>query len=93
MWVHGYKGTPVEIRGPLPGIPSLYPREPRDGVMSSGLWQVLSPAAPSYQPFYIIFLNLFIITCKYTVAVFRHTRRGHQISLQVVVNHHVVAGI
>ena len=28
-----------------------------------------------------------------TVAVFRHTRRGHQISLRVVVSHHVVAGI
>jgi hypothetical protein len=25
-------------------------------------------------------------------ALFRHTRRGHQISLQMVVNHHVVAG-
>ena len=30
---------------------------------------------------------------KYTVAVFRHTRRGRQISLWVVVSHHVVAGI
>ena len=30
---------------------------------------------------------------KFTVAVFRHTRRGHQISLWVVVSHHVVAGI
>jgi hypothetical protein len=29
---------------------------------------------------------------EYTVAVFRHTRRGHQISLQIVVSHHVVAG-
>jgi hypothetical protein len=36
--------------------------------------------------------NLFIIS-KYTVADFRHTRRGHQISLQMVVSHHVVAGI
>jgi hypothetical protein len=34
-----------------------------------------------------------IIICKYTVAVFRHTRRGCQISLQMVVSHHVVAGI
>jgi hypothetical protein len=25
--------------------------------------------------------DLFIIKCKYTVAVFRHTRRGSQISL------------
>jgi hypothetical protein len=29
--------------------------------------------------------------CEYTVTVFRHTRRGHQISLQMVVSHHVVA--
>jgi hypothetical protein len=35
--------------------------------------------------------DLFIIY-KYTVAVFRHTKRGHQIPLQVVVSHHVVAG-
>jgi hypothetical protein len=31
--------------------------------------------------------------CKYTIAAFRHTRRGHLISFQVVVSHHVVAGI
>jgi hypothetical protein len=37
-------------------------------------------------------IYLFII-CKYTVAVFRHTRRGHQILLQMAVSHHVVAGI
>ena len=37
-------------------------------------------------------IYLFII-CKYTVAVFRHTRRGRQISLWMVVSHHVVAGI
>jgi hypothetical protein len=36
--------------------------------------------------------DLFIIY-KYTVADFRCTRRGHQISLWVVVSHHVVAGI
>jgi hypothetical protein len=38
-------------------------------------------------------IYLFIIICKYTVAAFRHTRRGCQISLQMVVSHHVVAGI
>jgi hypothetical protein len=37
--------------------------------------------------------DLFIIIHKYTVADFRHTRRGRQISLPVVVSHHVVAGI
>jgi hypothetical protein len=41
--------------------------------------------------FFFFFLDLFII-CKYTVAVFRHSRRGHQILLQMVVSHHVVAG-
>ena len=35
----------------------------------------------------------FIVKCKYTIAVFRHTGRGHQISLQIVVSHHEVAGI
>jgi len=30
---------------------------------------------------------------EYNVTVFRHTRRGHQIPLQMVVSHHVVAGI
>jgi hypothetical protein len=38
-----------------------------------------------------IFIYLFIYY-KYTVAVFRHTRRGHQIPLWMVVSHHVVAG-
>jgi hypothetical protein len=42
--------------------------------------------------FFLKKIYLFII-CKYTVVVFRYTRRGHQISLRVVVSHHVVAGI
>jgi hypothetical protein len=41
-----------------------------------------------------LFLKIYLfIICKYTVVVFRYTRRGHQISLRVVVSHHVVAGI
>jgi hypothetical protein len=39
------------------------------------------------------FKDLFIIICKYTVAVVAHTRRGYQITLRVVVSQHVVAGI
>jgi hypothetical protein len=42
--------------------------------------------------FFFFKIYLFII-CKYTVAVFRHSRRGSQISLRMVVSHHVVAGI
>jgi hypothetical protein len=33
------------------------------------------------------------ISCTYTVTIFRHTRKWHLISLQMVVSHHVVAGI
>jgi hypothetical protein len=35
---------------------------------------------------------MMVLTYEYTVAVFRRTRRGHQIPLQMVVSHHVVAG-
>jgi hypothetical protein len=42
----------------------------------------------------LFFLKIYLfIICKYTVAVFRHSRRGRQIMLQMVVSHHVVAGI
>jgi hypothetical protein len=35
-------------------------------------------------------ISLFYV-CEYTVAAFRHTRRGHWIPLRMVVSHHVVA--
>jgi hypothetical protein len=38
-----------------------------------------------------LFIYLFNVY-EYTIALFRHTRRGHQIPLQMVVSHHVVAG-
>jgi hypothetical protein len=42
----------------------------------------------------ILFLKIYLfIICKYTVVVFRHTRRGHQILLQMVVSHHVVVKV
>jgi len=47
----------------------------------------------SFLFFFFKDLFIFFIIYKYTVAIFRHTRRGHQISLQMVVSHHVVAGI
>jgi hypothetical protein len=43
--------------------------------------------------FCFVFKDLFIIIHKYTVADFRHTRRGRQFSFRMVVNHHAVAGI
>ena len=46
------------------------------------------------RQFYFFFLNIYLfIICKYTVAVLRHSRRGSQILLWMVVSHHVVAGI
>jgi hypothetical protein len=42
---------------------------------------------------FFLFLSSSFIICEYTVAVFRHPSRGHQIHLQMVVSHHVVAGI
>jgi hypothetical protein len=41
----------------------------------------------------LFFLKIYLFyVYEYTVAAFRHSRRGHQIPLKVVVSHHVVAG-
>jgi hypothetical protein len=53
-----------------------------------------SPARSTSILFFFFFLNIYLfIICKYTVAVLRHSRRGSQILLWMVVSHHVVAGI
>jgi hypothetical protein len=47
-----------------------------------------------FKDMFLFFKIYLFIICKYTVAVFRHSRRGRQISLlQMAVSHHVVAGI
>jgi hypothetical protein len=63
---------------------------------SSGCWELnLEPLLAAFNPAHSIWpcslrlKDLFIIIYKYTVAVFRHTRRGRQISLQMIVSHHV----
>ena len=38
--------------------------------------------------FFFLIIYLFHV-CEHTVAVFRHTRKGSQISLQVFVSHHI----
>ena len=43
--------------------------------------------------YFLFFFLRFIDIHRYTVGVFRHTRRGHQISLRMVVSHHAVVGI
>jgi hypothetical protein len=42
--------------------------------------------------FFIFYVLFIYYLYEYTVAVFRHTRKEHQIPLQMVVSHHVVAG-
>jgi hypothetical protein len=63
---------------------------------------VLLTTEPSLQPvcfvetgfFSILFFFLrFIYLHEYTIALTRHTRRGHQIPLQMVMSHHVLVGI
>jgi len=44
-------------------------------------------------PDLLLFFKIYLFYLyEYTVAVFKHTRRGHQIPLQMVVSHHVFAG-
>jgi hypothetical protein len=43
--------------------------------------------------FRLFFLKDLFIIYKYTIAIFRHSRKGSQILLQMVVSHHKVAGI
>jgi hypothetical protein len=59
----------------------------QEGFFSSCFWLV------GWFLFLFFFLKDLFIICKYTVAVFRHSRRGRQVSLWMVVSHHVVAGI
>jgi hypothetical protein len=49
---------------------------------------MLLTTEPSLQPSSFVR----IILCEHTVTIFRRTRRGHQILLQMAVSHHVVAG-
>jgi hypothetical protein len=42
----------------------------------------------TYMSVYM-YTHIYVCVC---VAAFRHTRRGHQIPLQMVVSHHVFAG-
>jgi hypothetical protein len=42
--------------------------------------------------FFKIYLFTLCILYEYIVTVFRDTRRGHRIPLQMVVSHHMVAG-
>jgi hypothetical protein len=59
----------------------------RNHVTDAGLlaskYAPLPPRENFLKKIYLFIFNV----CEYTVAVFRHTRRGHQIPLQMVVSH------
>jgi hypothetical protein len=38
------------------------------------------------------FFKIYFYVYEYTIVIFRHTRRGRQITLKMVLSHHVVAG-
>jgi hypothetical protein len=88
------QGAWVEVRGQLVGAGSIYSAGSRNRIQifrhCKHLYLLSHRASP--PPHLFIKIYLFIIY-KYTVAVFRHTRKGHQISLRMVVSHYVVAGI
>ena len=57
------------------------------------LSEVTRPQKTNIGYFHFLFLKIYLfILYEYTVAVFRHTRRGHRIPLQMIVSHHVDAG-
>ena len=84
----------VSLYGPgWPGTHFVYQvgLELRNPPASASQVLGLKTCLTTAQLFFFLKIYLFIV-CEYTVAVFRHTRRGHRIPLQMVVSHHVVAG-
>ena len=81
----------------MPSSPSSF-----SSLFSSPLSLLLSPLCPLTIPTLEEIKLRCVCVCvlktylfhlyEYTVAVFRHTRKGHWIPLQMVVSHHVVAG-
>jgi hypothetical protein len=61
---------------------------------SCGHWDLNPDRLQEQQAsFFSFFKKKNIYIYIYFVSVFRHTRRGHLISLQMFVSHHVVVGI
>jgi len=98
-------GRNVDARGQLSQVTSALPpcgfwgaNSCHQACIVSTFTHGVSLVAPNiYLSFFLsfslsFFLSFFFLF-KYTVTVFRHTRRGHQIPLQMVVSHHVVARV
>ena len=51
------------------------------------------PAGQLFPPLLFFFLKVYLFhVYEYPVAIFRNTRRGHWVPLQMDVSHHVGAG-
>jgi len=65
------------------------------GIASSNLIASVFTFSATREPRRVAFFflkNYLFYLYEYTVVILRHTRRRHQIPLQMVVSHHVVAG-
>jgi hypothetical protein len=71
--------------------PSLRTQFLKELIFPLALNPVYMEAGEKEQTFFF-FLRFIYLMYKYNIAVFRHTRRGHQIPLQMIVSYQVVTG-
>ena len=57
------------------------------------VWNSLDSFQELVLSYFLFVKDLIVIICKETVAVFKYTRKGHHVSLRMVVSHHEIAGI
>jgi hypothetical protein len=97
--VRDYQGTqPCKSRGVIcisPRLPCTYLLMPRTSLLQDSKVWLCGPddVVPNSLALSLsLFLKVYLFICKYIVAVFRHTSRAHQISLQMVVSHMCLLG-
>jgi hypothetical protein len=61
-------------------------------LLQNGRSTFMGISETGYSNFFFLRFVYFFYLYEYTAAVFRYTRRGHWIPLQMVVSHHVVVG-
>jgi hypothetical protein len=75
-----------------PGL--CYPETPSVDQVGLGLTEICLPLPLQCHHHLTFFFKIYLLLyINFTVPDIRHTRKGCQISLWVVVSHHVVAGI
>jgi hypothetical protein len=69
----------------LPALP--IESSPASAVLFVSAHSIQKEISSDFMYFFLLLKIYLFIICKYTVAVFRHSRRGSQISLRMVVSH------